>query len=370
MAVSAKESQVYAVIGSDETEVKRSAAALAEKLTPPGADAFSLEVIDGMVMTVDDAVARLRAADEALRTYGFFGTGKFVWLKGCNFFDDSRTGSSEAVVSACERLVATLESGLDAGTRFLLSAGKVDKRRSFYKTLTRIAKVSVHDLVDASQDGWQEVVLERIVTPECRAQGLVFREDALDVFVNRTGPDRRAILNNVEKLTVYRGGSKEPVTVEDVETMVPVSREAGIFELGNHIAAKDLNRAAAQLDLLFDQETTPVTVMLVAIIPTVRNLLLAKDLMERHRIPRPSRPFSFSDKLKSLPASAIAHLPRKKDGEINTYALGIAACQAGKHTASRLAAMLADCLNTNVAMVTSSDNPEDLTRQLVVRLCS
>ena len=38
---------IYAVVGSDESEVKRAAAELAEKLMPPGAGDFGLEMIDG-----------------------------------------------------------------------------------------------------------------------------------------------------------------------------------------------------------------------------------------------------------------------------------------------------------------------------------
>jgi len=45
--------------------------------------------------------------------------------------------------------------------------------------------------------------------------------------------------------------------------------------------------------------------------------------MERYRLPRPHSPFSY---LGNQPPATEAtdHLPRKKDGSINAYALGIA----------------------------------------------
>jgi DNA polymerase-3 subunit delta len=64
---------------------------------------------------------------------------------------------------------------------------------------------------------------------------------------------------------------------------------------------------------------------MVAIVPTIRNLLLAKDLMERHRLARPHAPFNLSNSI--VCHAAAEHLPRK-DGSVSTYALGIAAQQA------------------------------------------
>ena len=46
--------------------------------------------------------------------------------------------------------------------------------------------------------------------------------------------------------------------------------------------------------------------------------------MMRHKLSRPQQPFFFGKTLEKLPESATAHLPRKKDGTVNTYALGLA----------------------------------------------
>jgi DNA polymerase III subunit delta len=50
---------VYAVVGSDEAEVKRVAAELAEKLAPANAGDFGLEVIDGAADNAEQAAARI-----------------------------------------------------------------------------------------------------------------------------------------------------------------------------------------------------------------------------------------------------------------------------------------------------------------------
>src|SRR5207253_1998331 len=56
----AKTSNIHAVVGSDESEVKRVAAELAAKLAPPDAGEFGVEVIDACADNVDQAVSKIR----------------------------------------------------------------------------------------------------------------------------------------------------------------------------------------------------------------------------------------------------------------------------------------------------------------------
>src|ERR1043166_4655601 len=82
--------RIYAVVGSDEAEVKHVAAELAAKLTPPGAGDFGLEIIDAAADNADQAATRIRSAIEALQTLPFFGSTKLVWLKNANFLGDDQ----------------------------------------------------------------------------------------------------------------------------------------------------------------------------------------------------------------------------------------------------------------------------------------
>ena len=136
----------------------------------------------------------------------------------------------------------------------------------------------------------------------------------------------------------------------------------------NALAARDLERALGLVRRLLDQGESVIGILLVAIIPTVRNLLLAKDLMVRHRIPRPSAPYSFISALNHLPEEATAHLPRKKDGSINGYTLGIAAMQAHRFETERLVAGLEACLTANLQIVSSQLDHELILNQVVVKL--
>jgi DNA polymerase III subunit delta len=360
------ESNIHAVVGSDESEVKRVAAELAAQLAPPEAGEFGVEVIDAAADNVDQAVTKIRLAVEALQTLPFFGGSKLVWLKNANCLADSVIGRSASVLGALEELAKLIEAGLPQDVIFLISATETDKRRSFYKLLGKRAEVQVIDRLDSSRAGWEEEATE-IVRRRSKSRKLQFEEEALDLFVLLTGGDTRQIENELEKIDVYLGRERQ-VRTQDVRELVPLSRAGVIFELGNALAACDLERALMLVKRLLDQGESAIGILLVAILPTIRNLLLAKDLMERHRIPKPHAPFTFISALNRLPAEATEHLPRKKDGSINGYALGIAAQQAHRFKTEKLIAGLEACLEANLRLVSSQLDHELILTEIVVKL--
>ena len=362
----AASANTYAVLGSDEAEVKRVAAELASNLTPPGAGDFGLEVIDGAADNVDQAEGRVRSAIEALQTLPFFGSTKVVWLKNVNFLGDDQKARSAAVQSALEELSQLVDSGFGPGIILLISATDLDKRRSFYKTLVRRAEVQVFDRLDSTRGGWEEEALER-VQQRAKKRKLQFDDDALDLFVLLTGGDTRQIDNELEKIDTFLAKDRG-VNIELVRDLVPLSRAGVIFELGNALAARDLQLSLKLVRRLLDQGESAIGILLVAIVPTVRNLLLAKDLMERYRLPRPHSPFQFISAINRLPPEATDHLPRKKDGSINAYALGIAAQQAGRFETTQLIQAMQACLAANVQLVTTQLDHELILTEVVGKL--
>jgi len=356
----------YAVLGSDEAEIKRVASELASNLTPAGAGDFGLEVIDGAADSVDQAEGRVRSAIEALQTLPFFGSTKVVWLKNVNFLGDDQKARSAAVQSALEELSQLVDSGFAPGIMLLISATDLDKRRSFYKTLLKRAEVQVFDRLDSSRGGWEEEALE-MVQQRAKKRKLQFDDDALELFVLLTGGDTRQIDNELEKIDTFLGQDRE-VHPDLVRDLVPLSRAGVIFELSNALATRDLQLSLKLVRRLLDQGESAIGILLVAIVPTVRNLLLAKDLMERYRLPRPHSPFQFISAINRLPTEATDHLPRKKDGSLNAYALGIAAQQAGRFETTRLIQAMQACLEANVQLVTTQLDHELILTEVVVKL--
>ena len=358
--------KVYAVVGSDEAEVKHVAAELAEKLTPSGAGDFGLEMIDGAADNAEQAVARISSTIEALQTLPFFGSTKVVWLKNANFLGDDQKARSMAVQSALEQLSELLEVGFGSEVTFLLSATEVDKRRSFYRTLVKRAEVQVFDRLDSGRAGWEEAACE-MVRSRAKKRKLPFDDEALDLFVLLTGGDTRQIDNELEKIETFLGKDRA-VNVEIVRELVPLSRAGIIFELSNALAARDLELALTLVRRLLDQGETAIGILLAAIVPTIRNLLLTKDLMELHGIRRPHSPFQFIAAMNRLPAKATEHLPRKKDGSINAYGLAIAAQRANQFDTNQLIEAMRACLEANVKLVTTQLDHELILTEVVVKL--
>lgn len=375
----AASANIRAVVGSDEAEVKRVAAELATNLTPQGAGDFGLEVIDGAADNAEQAAARIRSTIEALQTLPFFGSTKVVWLKNANFLGDDQKARSAAVQSALEELSDLLD-GLGSEITFLMSATEADKRRGFYKALVKRAELQVFDRLDSGRAGWEEEATD-IVRLRAKKRRLEFDDDALDLFVLLTGGDTRQIENELEKIDTYCSTDIQPVrqagtarmaaprvTIDLVREIVPLSRAGIIFELSNALAARDLEQALTLVRRLLDQGESAIGILLAAIMPTIRNLLLAKDLMEQHRLPRPHSPFQFISAINRLPPKATEHLPRKKDGSVNAYALGIAAQHAHHFDTNQLIDAMRACLTANVQLVTTQLDHELILTEVVVKL--
>src|SRR5256714_5341539 len=182
--------KIYAVVGSDDVEVKHTAAELAEKLKPADAGDFGLETIDGAADNADQAATRIRSTIEALQTLLFFGGQKLVWLKNANFLGDDQKARSAAVQAALEELTETVNAGLGSEIIFLISAIDVDKRRSFYKSLAKRAGLQVFEKLDSSRSGWEEEATE-MVQARAEKRKLQFDNDALELFVLLTGGEPR-----------------------------------------------------------------------------------------------------------------------------------------------------------------------------------
>src|SRR5438270_3066222 len=358
--------KIYAVVGSDDVEVKHTAAELAEKLKPADAGDFGLETIDGAADNADQAATRIRSTIEALQTLPFFGGEKVVWLNNASFLGDDQKARSAAVQGALEELGDTIDAGLGSEVTFLLSAIDVDKRRSFYKSLAKRAELQIFDKLDSSRGGWEQEATEMVLA-RAKKRKLEFDDDALELFVLLTGGDTREIENELEKIDIYLG-KERTVNVDLVRELVPLTREGVIFDLSNALAERDLERALDMLRQLLDQGESAIGILLVAVLPTVRNLLLAKDLMERHRLSQPYAPFPFISAINRLPADAIAHLPRKKDGTVNAYALGIAAQNAHRFSSEQLIAGMQTCLAANLQLVTKQLDHELILIEVVVKL--
>src|SRR3954471_16149092 len=148
------------------------------------------EIIDAAAANSTEALKALAKLREALQTLPFFGSGKAIWFKDCNFLADERTALSHVVTESLADLTQELKDFQFDNVRLLISAGKVDKRKVFFKTLDKLGTVenfagwSIDDRDWANQaEAWARKAIQD--------RGLTISDEALSELVQRIGPNAR-----------------------------------------------------------------------------------------------------------------------------------------------------------------------------------
>ena len=68
------------------------------------------EIIEAGASNSGEALNRIYRLREALQTLPFFGSGKTVWLRDCNFLGEERTASAQAVSETLSDLAGELKA--------------------------------------------------------------------------------------------------------------------------------------------------------------------------------------------------------------------------------------------------------------------
>ncbi|QQL45539.1 DNA polymerase III subunit delta [Sulfuriroseicoccus oceanibius] len=358
--------RILAFVGSDEAQVKEAALAAVRQRSPQDDGGMGTDIVDGGSENSEDAARIVREVIMALQTLPFFGGTKLVWLKNANFLGDSVTGRAAATQDAVKELEALLAKGLPDEVCFVISATAIDKRRAFYKFLQKSATLEVFDKVDISREGWESKLVPLIVK-RGRRLGLDFAPGAAEHFVMTVGEDTRQLESELVKLRAYLGNDERPVTSDDLREIISKTRGGIVFEIGNAIGRRDLPKALQLLEHFLRLGESAVGIIRAAIIPKIRNLLAARDLMDRHRNLPWNNYNAFQAALERLPESETATLPRTKQGKLSVYPLFLAAGEAKKYSLSELANALRGCLDADYQLVFSSTPPKLVLSQFLIK---
>jgi DNA polymerase III subunit delta len=364
-----KSGNFFAVVGSDEGLVREKALLLYHQLTLGVDDGFTHETLDGIADNSESAFEICGSTVEALLTIPMFGGDKVVWLRNANFFSDTVTGRSQRTEAGVERLRAALERGIPDGVKFLLTTQGIDKRRAFWKFLEKAAEIQVHDRIDTSRDDWQDQVAA-LVTKKARELGLQFQPDALALFVMLAGEQSQQIANELEKLDLFLGLDRREVTEEDVRVLVPLSRAAIVFEIGKAIQLGNASRAIQLVDQQLEADESAIGIMRASIIGVVRNLFMAKLIMEKFKIPTGNYS-AFAGGLNRLPEADRAWLPQKKDGSgVNVFPIFLAADNAKNFELPNLQHVMEATLKADQALVTTGLDHRLILHRLIVEIAT
>lgn len=359
----------HVIVGSDDGMVREEALLLYNELTGGNDDGFTHETIEGNADNSEGAYEICASASQSLMTMPMFGGDKVVWLRNVNFLGDDVTGRAQRTEAGVEMLRGILEKGLPSGIKFLISADKIDKRKSFWKFLEKSAAVQSYDKIDISKDGWEDQV-GMLVEGRAKELGLKFENEALELFIMLAGEQSKQITNELEKLDLFLGKERRVVTLDDVRTLVPLSREALIFEIGQAIQKGNVVRAIQLVDEQLSAEESAIGIMRASIINVVRNLYMAKLILEKFKAPSGNYG-AFAGALNRLPAADRAWLPQKKDGSgVNVFPIFLAVPNAKNYDLDRLQHVMEQTQRADQALVTTGLDHRMVLHRLIAEIAA
>ena len=347
------------IYGADDYSVQNCAKARFESWRLEAGDDAEIEIVDGAATAASEAARSLGQVREALATLPFFGGEKLVWWKGVVFMDDRHRAATKDVMESLAQWVGDLESFSWQGVRLLISAGKVDKRRGYFKKLKSIAESEGFDGWSIDDRNWRERA-EAFLRKELDSRRIRIGAEALTVAVDSVGPDPRGLAQEAEKLALFVG-SREQATVEDVEAIVTHNKQARAFAMSDALGDRDARRTMELLDqelwsVKNDSSKSEIG-LLYGLIYKMRAMLLAKALVGSGLLRPGGRYPEFQKALKSIPKEKMPDDKRFDPTAMSPFVLFRAVAQCGRYQESELMEAMRILLDTNRRMVSSGQDP-------------
>ncbi len=232
---------LHLLIGEDDYRADEKAREIIAECLAPDEREFGLDIADARGANAEEAARAVRQCVESLRTLGFFGNRKVVWLRHADLFRDSLAGKTEVVKAAVQELTETVKAGLPAEQVLIVSAPKMDKRQSFFRACQG-AKAQICGF-SVSEKNWEALKqageqLRRFLAKS----GLRMSGEVEAAFLDKVGTETRRIAAEIEKLDVYLG-KRRKVERKDLAEIVCASREASAWDLLDAIGERNVPEA-------------------------------------------------------------------------------------------------------------------------------
>ena len=362
------------ICGDDEFAVKQRAKQLYQQWCGE-IGGMDHEIIEATVANSGEAMAAIARLREALQTLPFFGTGKVIWLRDCNFLGEERVASAQMVTGSLSDLAEELKAfawSSNRGIRLLISAGKVDKRKTFFKTLDKIGSVESLAGWSADDRDWAERA-EVTARTAVRDRKKEISDEAVAELVSRIGPHPRQLDNEIEKLCLFAGDRRQ-IEAGDVNAVCARNKTARAFALGDALGGRDLPRLLRRLDeelweVKFDSKKSEIG-LLYGLTGKVRAMLLLKEMLREGWI-KPEMDYNrFKAQLQRVPADQLPGDRRFNPLALNPYVLFKALPQVKRYSESELVRAMDLLLRCNQRLVSSGLDETLVLQQTLVQIVS
>jgi DNA polymerase-3 subunit delta len=357
------------VCGEDEFAVKQRAKQIYHQWVEE-LGGMDHETIDGSVANSGEALRVLSRLREGLQTLPFFGSAKVVWLKDCNFLGDERAATAQAVTESLADLAQELKDFAWDNVRLLISAGKVDKRKVFYKTLDKLGTIENLAGWSADDRDWADQA-EAWARKALRARQKEVSDEALAELISRVGPNARQLDSEVEKVALYVGDRKE-IEFNDVATICTRNKTARAFALGDALGDRDMPRLLRCLDeelweVKLDPQRSEIG-LLYGLIAKVRAMLLLKEMIREGWVKPDADYYRFKAQLEKVPADQLPQDRRYNPLALNPYVLYKALPQVKRYSEAELIRAMDLLLQCNRRLVTSNLDESLVLQQTLVQI--
>ncbi len=148
-----------------------------------------------------------------------------------------------------KQLLSYVQTPLES-TSLVLTAGKIDRRQSFYTFLLKYSSwVECRKLYENQAVDW--------VKHQLKEKGVdISREGAL-LLVQQVGTSMWNLANEIEKLLTFSWG-KDKLDLDDVTGVVGLSRQFNTWEFTDAVANKNLKNALTIMSRLLEEGQSPV----------------------------------------------------------------------------------------------------------------
>ncbi len=211
-----------------------------------GADEFAREIVSGFAANVDEVETAVNRFREAVQTVPMFGGRRVVWFKDVNFLADTVTGRADGTLKQVEALQELLQRIDPDGVTVVVTAAPLDRRRAFPKWCEANS-----DFTLAGGDGESAgEALAGVAVAEARACGASFEAGAIELLLQKTGPNTRLLTEETRKLATHaeEGGV---ITEAQVEELTPNFAEGDFFAAADRFFAGDLRGTLGELQRHF-----------------------------------------------------------------------------------------------------------------------
>ena len=350
-----KSASLVFVFGDDEFSIQQRAREIFQKWTGESAN-VEAERIDASAANGGEALKAIARLRESLQTFPFFGDGKVIWFRDCNFLGDDRTAGSQAVTDDLGALAQELKAFSWDKVRLLISAGKVDKRKTFYKTLEKIGSVEPFAGWSMEVKDWASQA-EMSARRQLRELGIEIADRALAELVANVGPNARLLHNEVEKLSLFVG-NRTQIESDDISRIVTRNKQARAFALGDALGDRDLPRLLRSLDnelweMKFDRQKSEIG-LLYGLISKIRGLIFLKEMLQAGWLKMETDYNRFKLQLERVPADALPDDKRFNPLLMNPYVLFKAMSQVKNYSREELVAAMSLLLECNQRLIFSN----------------